>query len=118
MFSHLCLTFNHPFTQCCGQSRLEECLKRQEEVQRALDVTKEEVEKEKENGRRAREEWERERDAMRDVITKLRDAMRENCEKLKKVEGKHEVGLTFDPQRTTCEEIERLCFAFCNPART
>eukprot|EP00066_Takifugu_rubripes_P022792 XP_011612058.1 PREDICTED: calcium-binding and coiled-coil domain-containing protein 1-like [Takifugu rubripes] len=72
------------------QSRLEECLKRQVEVQQALDVTEKEVEKEKENSGRARGEWERERDAMREVISKLRDGMRENYEKLKKMEGKHE----------------------------
>lgn len=78
-----------------------------------LNVTEKEVEKEKENSRRARGEWERERDAMREVISKLRDGMRENYEKLKKME----VCLTFDPQSSTHEEIDRLCFASYNPAR-
>lgn len=80
-------------------------------------MSEREVEKEKENSRRARGEWERERDAMREVISKLRDGMRENYEKLKKMEGKHEVCLTFDPQSPTHEEIDRLCFASYNPAR-
>lgn len=80
-------------------------------------MTEKEVEKEKENSRRARGEWERERDAMREVISKLRDGLRENYEKLKKIEGKHEVCLTFDPQRTTHEETDRLCFASCQDVK-
>lgn len=80
-------------------------------------MTETEVAKEKENGRRARGEWERERDAMREVISKLRDSMRENSEKLKKMEGKHKVWLTFNPQTTMREDNDRLCFTFYNPAR-
>lgn len=81
-------------------------------------MAEKEAEKEKESSRRARGEWERERDAMREAISKLRDGMRENHEKLKKMEGKHEVGVTFDPQSTTREEIDSLCFASYDPART
>lgn len=81
-------------------------------------MAEKEVEKEKENSRRARGEWEREREAMREAISKLRDGMRENYEKLKKMEGKHEVCSTFDPQSATHEEIDRWCFASCDPART
>lgn len=73
-------------------------MKKQEEVQRALDAAEREMEREKENGRRARGEWERERDAMREVISELRDSVRENYERMKKMEGKHKVCLTFDPQ--------------------
>lgn len=80
-------------------------------------MSEKEVDKEKENSRRARGEWERERDTMREVISKLRDGMRENYEKLKKMEGTHEVCLTFGPQSTRQEEIDRLCFASYNPAR-
>lgn len=97
--NRLCLKFNPLFsTRRCGQSRLEECVKKQEEVQRALDAAEREMEREKEKGRRARGEWERERDAMREVITELRDSMRENYEKMKKMEGKHKVCPTFDLQ--------------------
>lgn len=73
------------------QRRLEECLKKQEEIQKALDVTRKETEKEKERSERARLDWEREREAMKEEISKLRDSMRENNEMLKKVQGKHKV---------------------------
>lgn len=73
------------------QRRLEECLKKQEEIQKVLDVTRKETEKEKERSERVRLEWERERDAMKEEISKLSDSMRENNEMLKKVQGKHKV---------------------------
>lgn len=76
---------------CCEQSRLEECLKKQEEIQQALDVRRNETEKEKESSEKARMEWEREREAMKEEISELRGSMRENYETLKKVEGKHKV---------------------------
>lgn len=63
-----------------------------------LEVTEKEVEKEKEQRSRERGEWEQERDTMREAIAQLRDSMRENCEKMAKMEGRHKVCLTFDPQ--------------------
>ncbi|XP_019132264.2 calcium-binding and coiled-coil domain-containing protein 1-like isoform X2 [Larimichthys crocea] len=73
------------------QSRLEECLKQQADIQQALDVTKKEREDESENSKKTRMEWEREREAMREEISELRDNMRQNYETLKKMEGKHKV---------------------------
>lgn len=78
----------------CEQSRLEECLKNQADIQRALDVTKTETENERENNKKARVEWEREREAMKEEISELRGSLRHNSETLKKVEGKHKVGGT------------------------
>lgn len=89
-----------PRARWCGQSRLDECLRKQEEVQQALDVTEKEMEKEKENRRRERGEWERERDTMREAISQLRESMRENWEKMEKMEGRHQVCLIVDPQNS------------------
>ncbi|XP_013864620.1 calcium-binding and coiled-coil domain-containing protein 1b [Austrofundulus limnaeus] len=72
------------------QSRLEESLQRQADLQGALEKTKREAEEEKESIRGARTEWESERDAMREEITELRDNLRHSCELLKKLEGKHQ----------------------------
>lgn len=85
------VSFSGVYPDWCKQSRLDECLRKQEEVQRSLDVTEKEMEKEKENRRRERGEWERERDAMREVISQLRDRVRENCERMEKMEGRHKV---------------------------
>ncbi|XP_037535540.1 calcium-binding and coiled-coil domain-containing protein 1 [Nematolebias whitei] len=72
------------------QSRLEESLKRQADLQRALERTKEEAERGKESSKRARIEWESERDAMKEEITELRDNLRHSCKLLKTLEGKHQ----------------------------
>ncbi len=50
-----------------------------------------EMETEKESSEKAKMEWEREREAMREEISELRDNMRQNHETLKKMEGKHKV---------------------------
>ncbi|KAL7407589.1 hypothetical protein ABVT39_010589 [Epinephelus coioides] len=71
------------------QSRLEECLKKQVDIQQALDVAKKEVVNEKENSRKARLEWERESEAMKEEISELRDNLRNSCEMLTRMEGKH-----------------------------
>ncbi|XP_068576260.1 calcium-binding and coiled-coil domain-containing protein 1b [Cebidichthys violaceus] len=71
------------------QSQLEECLKKQANIQQALDEAKEETENEKKNSNKARVEWEREREAMNEELSELRDNLRLNCEMLKKMEGKH-----------------------------
>lgn len=76
---------------CCVQRRLEECLKQQEEIQLALDVTKKETEKAEKRNERERREWEQERETMKEEISELRGNMRENCETLRKMEGKHKV---------------------------
>ncbi|RVE72795.1 hypothetical protein OJAV_G00041170 [Oryzias javanicus] len=74
------------------QIRLEECLKKQTGLQRALDVARKEAENEKEVGKRARSEWEREREAMKEKITELRDNLRHSCEMLRRMEGKQQDG--------------------------
>ncbi|KAM8756428.1 calcium-binding and coiled-coil domain-containing protein 1-like isoform 2-T3 [Acanthopagrus schlegelii] len=71
------------------QSQLEECLQKQAEIQRALDLTKMETESEKESRDTARMEWEREREAMKEEISELRHNMRQTYESMKKIEGKH-----------------------------
>lgn len=76
---------------CCNQSRLEESFKRQADLQRALERTNEEAERGKESSKRARIEWESERDAMKEEITQLRDNLRHSCKLLKTLEGKHQV---------------------------
>lgn len=76
---------------CCNQIRLEISLKKQAGLQRSLDEAEKEVEAEKENRKRERLEWEREREAMMEEITELRDNLRESCEMLKSLEGKHTV---------------------------
>ncbi|XP_063329153.1 calcium-binding and coiled-coil domain-containing protein 1-like [Pelmatolapia mariae] len=72
------------------QSRLEECLKKQGGLQQALDVAKKDTENEKENTRKARSEWEYEREAMKEEIMELRDNLRHSREMLKTIEVKHE----------------------------
>ncbi|XP_031177561.1 calcium-binding and coiled-coil domain-containing protein 1-like isoform X2 [Sander lucioperca] len=71
------------------QSRLEECSKKQADIQQALDMAIKEAENEKENSRKAREKWERESEAMKEEISELRDNLRHNCDMLKKIDGKH-----------------------------
>ncbi|XP_038144017.1 calcium-binding and coiled-coil domain-containing protein 1b [Cyprinodon tularosa] len=71
------------------QSRLAQSLKQQEDLLRALEEAKKEVECEKETSKRARIEWEREREAMREEITELRDNLRQSCQILKRLEERH-----------------------------
>ncbi|XP_019942112.2 calcium-binding and coiled-coil domain-containing protein 1b [Paralichthys olivaceus] len=71
------------------QSRLEECLKNQAALQQALDATKEETHDEKEKSKKLQVEWENEKEEMREEISALRDDLKQNCDKLKKMEGKH-----------------------------
>ncbi|XP_047203536.1 calcium-binding and coiled-coil domain-containing protein 1-like [Girardinichthys multiradiatus] len=71
------------------QSRLEHSLKKQAALQRVLDEAKEEVEIVKETSKTERFEWEREREAMKEEITELRDNLRQSCEMLKRLEEKH-----------------------------
>ncbi|XP_054605846.2 calcium-binding and coiled-coil domain-containing protein 1b isoform X3 [Nothobranchius furzeri] len=71
------------------QSRLEESFNKQADLKQALEAAKKEAEAEKEGCRRARMEWESERNAMNEEIAELRDNLRQSCEGLKKLEGKH-----------------------------
>ncbi|XP_029358763.1 calcium-binding and coiled-coil domain-containing protein 1-like [Echeneis naucrates] len=71
------------------QSRLEESFSKQNDLQRALDEAKTEMEKEKGNNKKARREWEREREVMKEEIAELKENLRHKCEMLKKMEGKH-----------------------------
>uniref|UniRef100_A0A096M5V5 Calcium binding and coiled-coil domain 1b n=1 Tax=Poecilia formosa TaxID=48698 RepID=A0A096M5V5_POEFO len=78
------------------QSRLEQSLKKQAGLQRALDDAKKEAEAEKETSKRARLEWEMERQAMKEEITELRDNLRQSCEMLKRLEEKHMISILAD----------------------
>lgn len=73
---------------------------KQEEIQLALDVTKEDTQKERQKNEREQKEWEQEREAMKEEISELRENMRENCEALRKMEGKHKVQTCF--HRAVC----------------
>lgn len=70
-------------------------MQKQEEVQLALDATREDTEKEKQKNERERKEWEQEREVMKEEISELRGSMRENCEALRRMEGKHKVHTCF-----------------------
>ncbi|XP_072238443.1 calcium-binding and coiled-coil domain-containing protein 1-like [Leuresthes tenuis] len=84
------------------QSRLEECLKKQEDLQQALDIAREKMEDKKEISKAARIEWESERGAMREQITELRDNLRHSCEMLRKMEEKHK-DATYSQENLTSE---------------
>ncbi|KAM6927190.1 calcium-binding and coiled-coil domain-containing protein 1-like [Xenentodon cancila] len=94
------------------QSRLEECLRKQADLQRAWDAAEKELEEEKEISKRARTEWEIERESMREEITDLRDNLRHGCEMLKKMEGKHkdvkynQESLAFEMKNLMAEKAE------------
>ena len=83
--------YPRPLSTCCEQSQLDESLKKQADIHLALDVAKEEAEKQKEDSRKARVAWELEREAMKQEISELRANMKHNCEILKKIEGNHKV---------------------------
>lgn len=70
------------------------------------------MEKEKENRRRERGEWERDRDTMREAILQLRNSMRENCEKMEMMEGRHKVCLTFDSLNSAHSGKREIMFFF------
>ncbi|XP_067360399.1 calcium-binding and coiled-coil domain-containing protein 1b isoform X1 [Channa argus] len=72
------------------QSRLEECLKKQMHLQQALDMSTKEIENEKDKSRKARMEWDSEREAMKEEIAELRDNLRHTCEMLNHMEGIHQ----------------------------
>ncbi|GAA6215695.1 calcium-binding and coiled-coil domain-containing protein 1-like [Lates japonicus] len=94
------------------QSRLEECFKKQVDLQQALNVAKKETENERENSKKARMEWEREREAMKEEISELRDNLRHNYDLLKKMEGKHkdvkysQENLTFELSKLMADKAE------------
>uniref|UniRef100_UPI0037E728A5 calcium-binding and coiled-coil domain-containing protein 1-like n=1 Tax=Semicossyphus pulcher TaxID=241346 RepID=UPI0037E728A5 len=94
------------------QSQLDECLKKQADIQHALEVAKEETEHEKENSKIARMEWELEREAMKEEISELRDNLRHNSDTLKKIEGKHkdvkysQENLTYELSKLLTEKAE------------
>ncbi|XP_058488202.1 calcium-binding and coiled-coil domain-containing protein 1-like isoform X1 [Solea solea] len=72
------------------QSRLEECLKKQMDLERGLEETKQEADDEKNESRRLKMEWENEREAMKEEMTELRENLRHTCDMLEKMEGKHQ----------------------------
>ncbi|KAM9759373.1 calcium-binding and coiled-coil domain-containing protein 1-like isoform 2-T3 [Menidia menidia] len=88
------------------QSRLEECLKKQGDLQRALDVARKKIEDEKEMSKAARMQWERERDATKEEITELRDNLRHSCKMLQRMEETHKDG-TYS-QENMSSELSKL----------
>ncbi|CAJ1051146.1 calcium-binding and coiled-coil domain-containing protein 1b [Xyrichtys novacula] len=94
------------------QSQLDECLKRQADIQQALQEAKEEAENEREHNKIAKMEWELEREAMKGEITELRDNLRYNSDTLKKMEGKHkdvrysQENLTYELSKLMAEKAE------------
>lgn len=75
----------------CEQTRLEESLKQQVDLQQALDTAEKENQDEKEKNKKTKMEWECEREAMREEIVKLRENLRHKCGMLNTIEGKHNV---------------------------
>ncbi|XP_063766624.1 calcium-binding and coiled-coil domain-containing protein 1b isoform X2 [Eleginops maclovinus] len=84
------------------QSQLDESLKKQADINRSLDVAKEEAEKQKEDNRKARVAWELEREAMKKEISELRANMKHNCEILKNIEGNH-MNVKYSQENLTSE---------------
>ncbi|KAM7401969.1 hypothetical protein PAMP_017246 [Pampus punctatissimus] len=84
------------------QSQLEECLKKQAELQQTLDVAKKEAQDEKENSKKAKMGWECEREAMKEEISELRENLRFQCEMLKKIKGKH-MDVTYSQENLNSE---------------
>ncbi|KAM4613789.1 calcium-binding and coiled-coil domain-containing protein 1b [Polymixia lowei] len=71
------------------QSRLEKCLKEQADLKQAVEMAKHEKETENENNQGERRQWEREREAMKEEISELRENLRHNWDRLKRMQGKH-----------------------------
>uniref|UniRef100_A0A8C5HI29 Calcium-binding and coiled-coil domain-containing protein 1-like n=1 Tax=Gouania willdenowi TaxID=441366 RepID=A0A8C5HI29_GOUWI len=71
------------------QTRLDECVRKQEDLQRALGEARNEAEREKEKGEKAKSEWERERGSLMEEISELRESLRQTC-KLQKKEEENE----------------------------
>lgn len=84
------------------QSRLEECLKVQDSLQKALDMSRNELEDEKEKNREAKREWESDRAVMKEDISKLRDSLKHFTDMLEKMEGKHK-DVTYSQENLTSE---------------
>lgn len=73
------------------QSRLEESLKKQLELQQAVNKVQEETERAKEKSSKEKMEWESERRAMAAEISELQENLRHKSDMLRKMEGKHKV---------------------------
>lgn len=71
------------------QGKLEDSIKEQEGVKLQLEISQREKETEATKHKEAREEWECERGAMQKELYELRRNLGRNCDKLRKMEGKH-----------------------------
>ncbi|XP_054639806.1 calcium-binding and coiled-coil domain-containing protein 1b isoform X3 [Dunckerocampus dactyliophorus] len=71
------------------QSQLEESWREKEELQQAVEEAKQQIEEERRNSRKVKEEWESEREAMKEQISELLENLNHKCDALKTVEGKH-----------------------------
>ncbi|XP_056130086.1 calcium-binding and coiled-coil domain-containing protein 1b [Lampris incognitus] len=71
------------------QGRLEECLKEQDSLRKALEMAKDEKETERQRSEEVRQRWEQERQALHKEISELRENLRQNWEKLKWMEGRN-----------------------------
>ncbi|KAG7218457.1 hypothetical protein INR49_020364 [Caranx melampygus] len=84
------------------QSRLEDSLKKQVELQQAVNEAQEETEREKEKSRKEKMEWESERRAVAAEISELQENLRHKCDMLKRMEGKHK-DVKYSQESLTCE---------------
>ncbi|KAJ3602267.1 hypothetical protein NHX12_030026 [Muraenolepis orangiensis] len=71
------------------QGKLEDSIKEQEGVKLQLEISQREKETEATKHKEARGEWECERGAMQKELYELRRNLGRNCDKLRKMEGKH-----------------------------
>ncbi|XP_077460101.1 calcium-binding and coiled-coil domain-containing protein 1-like isoform X1 [Stigmatopora argus] len=71
------------------QHRLEECLREKAQLKRAVDEAKQEIEEEKRSNANAKEDWDRQKEALVEEVEDLRQILRHKCDALKTAEGKH-----------------------------
>ncbi|XP_068598757.1 calcium-binding and coiled-coil domain-containing protein 1-like [Brachionichthys hirsutus] len=96
------------------QRRLEESWEKQEEMQKALDATRKEMEDGEEKRKKEKREWEFERGALKEEISELGDNVRQNYQSLKKIEGKHKdvkyskENLSWELSKRMAEKAESL----------
>uniref|UniRef100_A0A8C5HIC7 Calcium-binding and coiled-coil domain-containing protein 1-like n=1 Tax=Gouania willdenowi TaxID=441366 RepID=A0A8C5HIC7_GOUWI len=86
------------------QTRLDECVRKQEDLQRALGEARNEAEREKEKGEKAKSEWERERGSLMEEISELRESLRQTCKLQKKEEENEKVAKQWSAVKVESEQ--------------
>lgn len=66
-------------------------MKEKAQLQQAVQEARQEIEAERTGNIKAKEEWESERDDLKEEIEQLRQNLTRKCDALKKMEGKHQV---------------------------